>query len=71
VNLADHLDTIGKPYRFAQLISNTTNEESTNTNSQFENLKQFVNAARQRILDRLALSNTLQQLGKYKLITLI
>ncbi|KAI6190719.1 hypothetical protein M3Y97_00149000 [Aphelenchoides bicaudatus] len=61
MNLADHLTTIGKPYRFAQLISN--NQGDNSNNSQFDNFKRLVSAIRQRVLDRLTLSNTLQQLS--------
>lgn len=63
VDIVEHLDTIGKPYRFAQLFSNNASEESTSANSQFDNFKRFVNAIRQRIVDRLTLSDTLQQLS--------
>lgn len=64
VDLSDHFAEIGKPYRFAQL-NVLPDEDSSSSGSQFEKFKSFINAARQRIFDRLELSKTFQQLGKF------
>lgn len=60
IDLAEHLATIGKPYRFAQLMSIGG---FASTESQFERFRAFVSAARQRILDRQNLGNTLNPLS--------
>lgn len=69
MNISDHLVAIGKPYRFAQLIGNST-QESKNSQSQFEKFKLLLDAIRKRVIDRQKLSDTLQILSKWLIETL-